>query len=138
MIFGLSGLNYSALSKGYLKSLIILFIGKKGLGIVAHSTGGGTEGTRFLQPGEEKAKARDMIASTWGMKTEPVFSRVQKRNKRQLSEVKFLRGSRKNFFTRREEKHRKRLPSEVAGDTQNLTAHSPEQPDLAPRLGAVC
>lgn len=77
MIFGFSGLNIPAFSKGYLKSLIILFIGKKGLGIVAHCTGGGTEGTRFLQHGEEKAKARDMIAFTWGMKTEPVFSRVQ-------------------------------------------------------------
>lgn len=77
MIFGFSGLNIPVFSKGYLKSLIILFIGKKGLGIVAHCTGGGTEGTRFLQHGEEKAKARDMIACTSGMKTEPVFSRVQ-------------------------------------------------------------
>ena len=98
-------------------------------------------GSEFLQPGEEKAKGR-VYNYLWvgGREKTRVFSKVHSERIRGNSQkLNFWEDLKNDFFTRRVEKHRKRLPRKVVGgDTQNSTGYSPEKLDLALKLGAAC
>lgn len=97
-------------------------------------------GSGFLQPGEEKAKGR-VYNYLWvaGREKTRVFLKVHSERIRGNSQkLNFWEDLKKDFFTRRVEKHRKRLPRKVVGGTRNPTGYSPEKPDVALKLGAAC